>query len=151
MMGTVDTIAVGFDGSPDSTEALRWAARLAARCHAQLKVVHAVGLLEHAGLTDHQAPNQAGAIEVTAEAGLDSGAVQWMVVDGDPCSVLLRLDQDPSCVDLLVVGSRGSGRHAGTLLGSTSLELVEHATVPVVVVPSGTPRFPAGPDAANSN
>jgi len=37
---------------------------------------------------------------------------------------------------LLVVGSRGAGGHAGTLLGSTSLELVEHSSDPVTIVPS---------------
>jgi len=35
-----------------------------------------------------------------------------------------------------VVGSRGLGRRDGYLLGSTSLEVAQHATVPVVVVPS---------------
>jgi nucleotide-binding universal stress UspA family protein len=37
---------------------------------------------------------------------------------------------------MLVVGSRGQGKRVGLLLGSTSLEVVEHATIPVVVVPS---------------
>jgi nucleotide-binding universal stress UspA family protein len=42
---------------------------------------------------------------------------------------------------VLVVGSRGAGGHAGTLLGSTSLELAEHSPVPVTIVPSpGEPR-----------
>ena len=36
---------------------------------------------------------------------------------------------------MLVVGSRGSGAHAGTLIGSTSLELAEHARVPVTIAP----------------
>jgi nucleotide-binding universal stress UspA family protein len=36
---------------------------------------------------------------------------------------------------MLVVGSRGEGKRDGFLLGSTSLEVAEHATIPVVVVP----------------
>jgi nucleotide-binding universal stress UspA family protein len=56
-------------------------------------------------------------------------------MDGDPCSALLRMAQTPDGASLLVVGSRGAGAHAGTLLGSTSLELAEHARVPVAIVP----------------
>ena len=51
------TIAVGYDGSPDSVAALRWAARLAVQCQARLKVLHAVGLLEHAGLAATRSPH----------------------------------------------------------------------------------------------
>ena len=136
MVSAVTTIGVGYDGSPDSKSALKWAAHLAAKCHARLTVLHAVGLLEHAGLATEASPHRDDAIGIAIDAGLDETAIEWMVVDGDPCSTLLRLADPPTLVDLLVVGSRGSGQHAGTLLGSTSLELVEHAAVPVAVVPT---------------
>jgi nucleotide-binding universal stress UspA family protein len=51
--------------------------------------------------------------------------------------VLLRAKDEPIEADLLVVGSRGQGVHAGLLLGSTSLQLAERATIPFVIVPSG--------------
>ena len=66
---------------------------------------------------------------------MDRGDVEWRVVDGDPCGALLRKPSHPTRTILLVVGSRGSGAHAGTLLGSTSLELAEHAPIPVTIVP----------------
>ena len=145
-MSAVTTIAVGYDGSPDSKSALKWAAHLAAQCHARLTVLHAVGLLEHAGLGTKGSPHRDDAIGIAIDAGLDETAIEWIVVDGDPCSALLRLVDPPTLVDLLVVGSRGRGQHAGTLLGSTSLELVEHAGVPVVVVPAlPTPPLPGRP------
>ena len=56
-------------------------------------------------------------------------------MDGDPCGALLRMAEPPDSTILLVVGSRGSGAHAGTLLGSTSLELAEHSSIPVTIVP----------------
>ncbi len=147
-MSAVHEIVVGYDGSPDSKSALKWAANLAAQCHARLTALHAVGLLEHAGLTTTGSPHRDDAVGIAVNAGLDETAIEWMVVDGDPCSALLRLVDPPTLVDLLVVGSRGSGQHAGTLLGSTSLELVEHAGVPVVVVPllptPAVARPPAG-------
>jgi nucleotide-binding universal stress UspA family protein len=136
VVSAVTSIAVGYDGSPDSKSALKWAAHLAAQCHARLTALHAVGLLEHAGLATKTTPHQDEAVAIATDAGLDEMAFCWMEVDGDPCSALLRQADPPTAVDLLVVGSRGSGQHAGSLLGSTSLKLVEHAGIPVVVVPA---------------
>ena len=138
-MNTMDTVAVGFDGSSDSRAALHWAASLATRTHAWLKVVHAVGLLEHAGLSGHVAPHREAALEIALDAGMDPSAVEWLVIDGDPCSALLRMIDEPYSVDFIVVGTRGSGEHSGSLLGSTSLELAEHSSIPVVIVPSHGP------------
>ncbi len=138
-MNAFDKVAVGFDGSSDSRAALQWAAGLAAHTHAMLKVVHAVGLLEHAGLSEHVAPHREAALEIALDAGMDPSMVEWLVIDGDPCSALLRMNEEPYSVDLIVVGTRGSGKHSGSLLGSTSLELVEHSSIPVVIVPSHRP------------
>jgi nucleotide-binding universal stress UspA family protein len=76
------------------------------------------------------------ALKIASEAGLDPGEVEWHVVDGDPCTAMLRMAEPPEVAALLVVGSRGAGGHAGTLLGSTSLELAEHSPVPVTIVPT---------------
>jgi nucleotide-binding universal stress UspA family protein len=135
-MNTTATIVVGYDGSEDSTVALRWAARLSAAIGGRLRIVHAVGLLEHAGLlVDHVAVHREAALEAATAAGGDPELIEWSVVDGDPCSALLRMTVPPESADLLVVGSRGSGVHEGSLLGSTSLELAERSTVPVTIVP----------------
>jgi len=130
------TIAVGYDGSPDAGSAVAWAARVAVALGARLHVVHAVGLLEHAGLAGHAGVDGDVAVRIAVEAGIDPGDVEWSVVDGDPCSALLRLAESPEPAAMLVVGSRGAGAHAGTLIGSTSLELAEHTRVPVTIVPS---------------
>ena len=129
-------VVVGFDGSPDACSAVAWAARHAVALGARLRVVHAVGLLEHARLAGAAPPDGDAAAGIAVDAGLDPAEVEWCVVDGDPCSALLReAESDPATV-LIVVGSRGSGAHAGTLLGSTSLELAEHASLPVTIVPA---------------
>jgi nucleotide-binding universal stress UspA family protein len=96
--------------------------------------VHAVGLLEHAGISSTDAHREA-AMEAAAETGLAPIDIEWRVVDGDACSVLLRMAEPPDAATMLVVGSRGAGAHRGMLLGSTSLELAEHALVPVTIVP----------------
>ncbi|MFZ0248716.1 MAG: universal stress protein [Acidimicrobiales bacterium] len=138
-MNAIGKVAVGFDGSDDSKTALRWAASLAAATQASLKVVHAVGLLEHAKLSGQVIPHHDVVREITVEAGMVPSAVEWLVIDGDPCSALLRMSEEPYSVDLIVVGTRGSGKHSGTLLGSTSLELVEHSSIPVAIVPTQHP------------
>ena len=128
-------IVVGYDGSADARSAVTWAATAAVALGARLRVVHAVGLLEHAGMARSVDVDGDVAREIAAEAGLATGEVEWCVVDGDPTSVLLRMVEPPEAAILLVVGSRGSGGHAGTLLGSTSLELAKHTRVPVTIVP----------------
>jgi len=137
---TVDLVVVGDDGSDGARHALEWAAQSALALGAELRIVHAVGLLEHAGLgpaatVDADAD---AALALATSAGLGRGRVEWRFEDGDPCTALLRAAEEArehGSTVLLVVGSRGAGAHTGTLLGSTSLELAEHAEVPVTIVP----------------
>ena len=136
-MTPLRTIAVGFDGSPDAEAAARWAFNLAQRVGAEVVVVHAVGLLEHATHREVTAEFESTMRDLIGEAGLEPNRVRWHSSDGDPCSVLLRATKAPVAADLVVVGSRGRGSHAGRLLGSTSHELAEHAVVPLVIVPQG--------------
>jgi nucleotide-binding universal stress UspA family protein len=134
-MAPIETVAVGFDGSPDSQAAVRWALRLTIQLDASLVFVHAAGLLEHIDEPEVVAELEETVWVLASESGLDPARGLWLVSDGDPCSVLLRAADPPISADLVVVGSRGKGAHAG-LLGSTSHELAEHAPVPVVIVPS---------------
>ena len=57
--------------------------------------------------------------------------VRAEVLVGNPGASLKKLARPQ---DLLVVGSRGRGGFAGLLLGSTSTQLAQHATCPVLVV-----------------
>lgn len=136
---TTGVVIVGYDGSAAARDAVEWAARTAVNLGSELRIVHAVGLLEHAGLGGPSALDGEPALEVARAAGLDPPRARWCLEDGDPTSALLRA-ADAAVGDggpvLVVVGSRGAGGHAGTLLGSTSLELAEHASVPVTIVPS---------------
>jgi nucleotide-binding universal stress UspA family protein len=133
------TIAVGYDGSPDAEVAVRWAMETAVSTQSNVAVVHAAGLLEHLNVRFSRDEMPPALLALADECGLDVERLFWYVNDGDACSVLLRAGEPPVDADLIVVGSRGQGQHPGLLLGSTSLEMVQHSRLPVVVVPLPSP------------
>lgn len=138
-MTALQTIAVGFDGSADSTIAARWALDLARRVGAEVVLVHAVGMLQHLERGDTELDLAALGQQLVEESAIGPERVRWHVDDGDACSVLMRAMREPVSADLLVVGTRGRGARSGILLGSTSLELAQHATFPLVIVPREDP------------
>jgi nucleotide-binding universal stress UspA family protein len=138
----VTRILVGVDGSEDSFAALDWAARLAVRLDAEVVAVHAIGLLEHLPRGDGAAPAapHREEVELVFEqewcAPLETHGARGrrLTADGPPAMVLLRLATEERA-DLIVVGSRGMGGFPALQLGSTSAQVVQHAPVPVTVIP----------------
>ena len=112
---TMSTVGVGFDGSPESREALRLGGRVARAAGAALRVV-SVG---SPAAPEHEAA-------AIAEGGT------FEAVAGRPATELARRSAD---LDLLVVGSRAHGPVRRLLLGSTSTRLVREAQCPVLIVP----------------
>jgi nucleotide-binding universal stress UspA family protein len=138
----VDRIVVAVDGSANSITALGWAADLAAVTGAEVLAVHALGLLEGSD-TDGPVPTQSHREEIRdrfettwcaplAEAGVPN---RRMLRDGNPVSVILTV-ADEEEADLIVVGSRGLGGYPELLLGSTSTQIAQRSTRPVVIVPA---------------
>lgn len=135
-------IVVGYDGSAESTRALRWAAQLAQQSSTPLAIVHAwaIGLVtkDHApieGVADSGHRNAVLRLlrEGVAEAEEAAPGVELTTgyVPGSPRAVL---ETASDTADLIVVGSRGLGGFLGMLLGSVGLGLVTHAGCPVIVV-----------------
>jgi nucleotide-binding universal stress UspA family protein len=54
------------------------------------------------------------------------------VLEGDPAQRIVELARSREA-DLIVVGSRGRGSVTGTLLGSVSRDVMQHADRPVLV------------------
>ena len=127
---TPQPIVVGVDASNNARAALAWAYAYAAAGGRPLVVVHALGLLEAAA--NSRAEVTAAYEDVIAP--LD-GDVSFVLCDGEPMDVVLR-EADERDAALVVVGRRGEGAVGAATLGSTSTQVVERCTRPVVVVPA---------------
>ncbi|MFJ6774409.1 universal stress protein [Kitasatospora sp. NPDC091257] len=132
-------IVVGIDGSGPSKAALRWAVGQAVLTGA---AVHAVAAWEYPSLYGWFAPMVDDGFERTARRTLSaeineilgpdrSVEVRESLVLGHAAEVLLEAAEG---ADLLVLGSRGRGTFARTLLGSVSTRCAVHGGCPVVIV-----------------
>jgi nucleotide-binding universal stress UspA family protein len=142
-------IVVGIDGSEDSKDALRWAARQAELTATPVTAVMAWQLPVTFG-TVWQMPATYGrshdlsqvdfsadakkTLDAALEEVLGAGAhvpLTPQLVNGHPAPVLIEASRHAA---LLVVGRSGHGGFAGMLIGSVSQHCVSHAACPVVVV-----------------
>jgi nucleotide-binding universal stress UspA family protein len=145
------SVLVGVDGSDDSRVALQWAAGAARELGLGLRVMQSwqypasavveVGRLE---LPDPERVD--GMVEellqqfVDDVLGPEAMDVSVEVGRGVAASALMRAAQQPT--NMIVVGSRGLGGFASLVLGSVSRQLLEHASTPVVVVPTDSQVAP---------
>lgn len=67
------------------------------------------------------------------EVGKIPGKVHTEVLEGPPADAIIDVATTRES-DVIVMGSRGLGRLAGLLLGSTSQKVVSHAPCPVLIV-----------------
>src|SRR5215831_8981776 len=140
MTGTIHGILVGYDGSPDSERALRWAAREARWRGAVLTVCHACAPGEadvesgDGRAPDHMQPaghhNPAGALRFAQEL-MGPGQARPLLAAGPAARVLCQHSAD---ADMVVVGQRGRGGLPGSLLGPVGQQVCAHARGRVVVV-----------------
>jgi nucleotide-binding universal stress UspA family protein len=70
------------------------------------------------------------AIDAIGETHLD---VHTELIEGDPAEAIIDVAKTRDS-DIIVMGSRGLGRLAGLVLGSTSQKVVSHAPCPVLIV-----------------
>lgn len=129
-------IVVGVDGSPNSLDALRWAASAGdGPIHAILAYEFPLGPeyeLPGVSVDDPQAVAQKVVEQSVADALGDRADVTCTAVVGDPREVLTTAVPGAS---LIVVGARGATGIPGLVAGSVTTSIVAHAPLPVVVVP----------------
>jgi nucleotide-binding universal stress UspA family protein len=138
-------IMIAVDGSAESDEAVRWAAREALLRGADVTMVHViapvvvtwpVGYLR-SSYAEWQEENAQQAIEQAqkifqAEVGIAKlPSVKAQVLHDHVASGLVKASREAG---MIVVGSRGLGGVGGPLLGSSSRALLHYARCPVAVV-----------------
>lgn len=141
----MSTIVAGYDGSPDSGNAVRWAA-VEARARAATLIVCSAwdGVL----LGEDRARGHGAEIlrrgMGCALALLGPEQVESVLLHGSAAGALREAG---STAEMIVVGARGLGGLPGLLLGSVPAQLAGHCPVPLVVVrghgrPAGVPSGP---------
>jgi nucleotide-binding universal stress UspA family protein len=137
-------IVVGVDGSPSSTAALRWAigqAKLTGCAVDAVTAWHIPAGYGFAPIVDDGVDWAGDAGKVLFDtlnevAGEDPDVIIRPIVEEGPAAeVLVRAARG---ADLLVVGCRGHGGFARTLLGSVSQQCAHHAHCPVLIMRDGT-------------
>jgi nucleotide-binding universal stress UspA family protein len=141
------TLTVGYDGSPQATRAVIWAADTAARDGA---VVRLVSCFTSPGFIDPwflAIPVDIDQIKAAAERDVESEVerlhathpgvhVEPEVVWGKPRAELV---ERAAGSDLLVVGTTGAGAAESWLLGSVAHAVARSSPCPVVLVPDVPP------------
>ncbi|NMH99306.1 universal stress protein [Pseudonocardia acidicola] len=139
-------VVAGVDGSDSALEAVRWAAREAARRGSPLRLVNAFGWMSTERVTDpglgdsyREVLLDAARDEVARAAAAATETAPGVQIDrqvssGYPVAVLTN---ESASAQLVVVGNRGLGGFSGLLAGSVAIALAAHAACPVVVVRDG--------------
>jgi|SRR5664280_2371954 len=127
-------IVVGIDGSPESWNALDWAATEADRSGAQLDIQTAYEP-GYEFITDDEVQRTMDRLIAKAEARVAEVTPRVSITSGthvvSPTKMLIDASEG---ADLLVVGSRGLGGFKGLLLGSVSQKCLLHSHGPITVV-----------------
>jgi len=136
-------IVVGVDGSPSSSDALRWAVEEASIRNTAVQAVYAWQMPFVTGW-DYIPPDLLDKDEIDRRANQVVGAavdevarerpeveVESRAVQGSAAETLVEASRN---ADMLVLGSRGHGGFSGLLLGSVGQQCVHHASCPVVIV-----------------
>ena len=131
---------VGYDGSPSSQRALRFALDMARACGGRVRVVSVVQMTEGSAdtcalmMTDPGATRCAKLLqELKALAPDAEQLIDAQVVRGSPGDVLLDQVHHHG-IDHVVIGHTERGTLARWLLGSVSGEVLQRSHVPVTVV-----------------
>jgi nucleotide-binding universal stress UspA family protein len=137
--GVTDGIVSGYDGSPGSADALRWAAREAWARNTTLTVCLA-WMPDHMELPTESAISDLARLhgkEILArglpygQSVLGPGRVHAALIGGSAAHVLCERSRT---AEMVVVGSRGRSELPGLRLGSVSWQVAGHTRGRVVIV-----------------
>lgn len=134
-------VLVAVDGSEGAARALDWACHYAAMAGCDVDAVHVWGYPDPGYRTGISEPYED--MQLEAAQVLHDAVKRYIDEHNPPVTIHPRLAQGPvpevlidqsHHAEMLVVGRRGRGAIASSLLGSVSRNVAERAACPVVVV-----------------
>lgn len=136
----MNRIVIATDGSSGARDALEQGYELGAELGADVSVVYVrhapapfLGAPYYQDVLTDEAQHARGVImEAKLCATRYDVDPHYEVLEGEPADAVLGFAEAREA-DLVVVGSRGLGRVAGTLLGSVSREIVRRSDRPVLI------------------
>jgi len=133
------SILCAIEGSPESLDALRYAAKLARKLSARLTLLH-VEPVPHGGVLfapySAEEPPDEERWKSIASKLLEGGEVEVHFATGDAAHEIVRFARKANS-DLIVLGSRAKTT-ASLALASAVGGVLPHAPCPVTVVPAGS-------------
>lgn len=137
-----DKILLAVDGSDHALRAARQAAELARNLKPrEFRMLVAYDIIPtylgepniQFAIDSRKAMAEKVIEDAMAEIGEIPCDLHTEILEGDPAEAIINVANTRKS-DLIVMGSRGLGRLAGLLIGSTSQKVVAHANCPVLVV-----------------
>lgn len=139
-------ILAAIDGSEPSLQALIHAVQLASKLDSQLVIISVVHQLKlpfqaHLGIwsTEYHSKIKQGIEEVLLEAKNwvlrhnPDLSVETVMMEGRPWEIIVNYAAHEN-VDLIVIGREGEGGVEGWVLGSTSKQVTDNSTKPILIV-----------------
>jgi nucleotide-binding universal stress UspA family protein len=143
----MDTVVVGVDNSDVSTRAVEFAVERARRNEWKVVLVHVIPWTPYSFTTpsenDHRHRERQREIDAATEQILapmseiaEKGGVphEALVHHGKPSETILDIAEEHSAVHI-IVGRTGDSGLREAIFGSVASRLVQHAKIPVTVVP----------------
>ena len=137
-----EKILLSVDGSDHALRAARTAAELARTMKSkEFRIVVAFDNIPpylgepylQAAIDSRKSEAEAILNTATREVGEVPCEIHTELIEGSPAEAIIDVATTRKS-DIIVMGSRGLGRLAGLLLGSTSQKVVSHAPCPVLIV-----------------
>ena len=136
-----ERIVLAVDGSDQAVRAAKVAADLARCMKSELWVVVVydpipsyLGEPYLQNVIDARLPEAQEVLKKAVDTVGDMpGEIHTEILEGNSAEAIIKVAKTRKS-DVIVMGSRGLGRLAGMLLGSTSQKVVSHAPCPVLIV-----------------
>jgi len=146
------TVAIGYDGSPDAEEALRWGLAFADRHRVSVRIVQAFDPSQHtlrlvggggADAAERLYEHALQQMKEVRDRSKDDHPHLQINTALEPALPDDLLIDESRTAEVVVIGSRGQSRMSTLLAGSTSLSVAARAHCTVVAVRRRTQQQPA--------